>query len=391
MGILLLGGVVTALIFLTEPTASRSGAVRETAMLVDVINVEHGTFNPTIRAMGTVEPSQEVTLSPRVGGQIIQRSQSFAPGGYVQEGEALLQIDPADYQNVLQQRQSDLSQAVSDLNIERGRQNVAEQDYQLLADTLSGENESLVLRRPQLDAVRARVEAARAAVNQAELDLQRTTIRAPFDAHILRRNVNRGSQVAPGDNLGRLVGLDTYWVEVTVPLSKLRWLSIPETGRTNGSTVMIRNRTAWDEGEYRQGNLYRLVGALEDQSRMARVLVSVPDPHAYRNENSDVPALIIGSFVEAIIQAEALSDVIRLNRDYVRKDDTVWVMEDGRLRIQNVDIVFRDAKYAYITGGLDGQAQVVTTNLSTVADGARLRLEGSDRPSGAPITPDTTR
>jgi RND family efflux transporter MFP subunit len=389
--ILLGGGAITAFIFFTEPTASREGAVRETAMLVEVTGVEHGTFHPTIEAMGTVEPSQDILLSPQVGGEVIRRAPAFTPGGYVRAGETLLQIDPSDYEHALRQRQSALSQAVADLDIEMGQQAVAQHNYQSFNDTLPDENEALVLRKPQLDVARAQVEAARAAVAQAELALQRTTVKAPFDAHILSRNVNLGSQVSPGDNLGRLVGLDTYWVAVSVPLSELRWLSIPEGGQANGSEVRIRNPTAWDEGEYREGHLYRLVGALEDQTRMARVLVSVPDPHAYRADDADAPPLIIGSFVEAHIRGKAIADVVRLDRDYLRNDETVWVMEDGRLRIRDVDIVFRDADYAYINGGLRAQDQVVTTNLTTVADGARLRLEGSGSPSEPQAPSDSTR
>lgn len=376
--ILLMGGAATTLIFSTEPTATRAGATQETAMLVDVIEVQRGTFHPAVEAMGTIEPSQDIILSPRVGGEIVERSQAFTPGGYVQKGEILLQIDPADYKNTLQQRQSELHQAMADLKIEMGLQEAAQKEYHLYGDTLSEENEALILREPQLDAVQSRVESARAAVGQAELDLQRTTIKAPFNAHILTRNVNIGSQVAPGDDLGRLVGLDTFWVEATVPLSKLRRLTFPGAGEAQGSEVRIRNRTAWEEGEYRQGHLYRLVGALENQTRMARVMISVPDPYAYRTDNPDAPALMIGSFVEVNIRGEELTDIIRLNRDYIRKDETVWVMEDGRLRIRDVDIVFRDARFAYITRGLDEQDQVVTTNLTTVVDGARLRLEGSD-------------
>lgn len=375
-GILLTGGAATTLIFSTEPTAQRSGATRETAMLVDVTEVQRGSYHPTISAMGTVQPSQDITLSPRVSGQIIDRSPNFTPGGYVEKGETLLQIDPSDYKNALQQRQSQLRQAISDLNIEMGRQNVAKQDYQLLNDTLSAENKALVLREPQLDAARSQVQAARAAVEQAKLDLERTTIRAPFDAHILSRNANVGSQVAPGENLGRLVGLETYWVEATVPLSQLRWLSFPnDSGQ--GSEVRIRNRTAWEEGEYRTGHLYRLVGSLEDNTRMARVLISVPDPQAYQDENTGRPRLIIGSFVESSIRADEISNVFRVNRDYLRQDDTIWVMEDGKLSIREVDILFRDAQYAYIRNGLNAQDQVVTTNLSTVTDGAPLRLEGT--------------
>ncbi|MEX1123547.1 MAG: efflux RND transporter periplasmic adaptor subunit [Balneolales bacterium] len=376
--ILLAGAAATVLIFSTEPTASRSGATRDTAMLVDVTQARRGSFHPMVEAVGTVQPSQDINLSPRVGGEIQQLSPDFTPGGYVQQGEMLLQIDPADYRNLLQQRRSELRQAESDLTIEMGRQNVARQDYELLDDSLMNENRSLVLREPQLNAARAIVESAEAAAQQAELDLDRTTIRAPFNAYIISRNANVGSQVAAGDDLGRLVGLENYWVVATVSQSNLRWITIPSGNEGNGSDVRIRNRTAWGEDEYRQGYVYKLVGALEDQTRMARILVNVPDPHGYQTGNTELPPLMIGSFVETIIQGEELTDVVRLNRDYIRQNDKVWVMEDDVLRIRDANIIFQDAQYAYITNGLNDGDQVVTSNLTTVVDGSPLRLSDSD-------------
>lgn len=376
-GILLAGAAIILLIFNTEPEATRSGATKESAMLVNTVQVERDNFTPTIRAMGTVVPSQDITLSPRVSGEITELSEHFTPGGYVEKGEILLQIDPADYRNVLQQRKSELQQAQTNLEIEMGRQNVARQDYELLDDSLTNENTSLVLREPQLNAARSEVQSAEAAVEQAELNLQRTTLRAPFDAYILSRNVNIGSQVSPGDNLARLVGIDTYWVEATVPLSYLRWIDIPRNGG-GGSEVTIRNRSVWEESETRKGSLFRLVGTLTDQTRLARVLVEVPDPHGYLQENNDQPRLMIGSFVEASIQAEQLEDVVRLSRDYVRQNDTVWVNENDTLRIRDANILFRDANYAYITEGVEDGEHVVTTNLTTVVDGSPLRLEGSE-------------
>ncbi|MDX1638702.1 MAG: efflux RND transporter periplasmic adaptor subunit [Balneolaceae bacterium] len=373
--ILLFGGAATALIFSTEPTAQRSGATKQTAMLVDVNKVEQGTYRPVIRAMGTVEPARDINLSPRVGGEIINRGSSFTPGGFVEQGDTLLQIDPSDYRYALQQRRSELQQALSDMSLEMGRQEAAQKEYQIFGDTLSDQNRALVLRQPQLNAVRSSVESARAAVEQAELDLKRTTITAPFDGYILSRNVNIGSQVAPGENLGRMVGLEEYWVEATVPLSKLRWLNLPEDGE-NGTEVRIRNRTAWPGDQYRTGHVYKLLGALETNTRMARVLISVPDPQLYRTDNPDLPRMIIGSFVEAQMQAREMSDVVRLSRDYIRKDETVWVMKDGVLDIRQVEIAFRDPDYAYIREGLNHGEQVVTTNLSTVVEGAPLRLQG---------------
>ena len=391
LALLLGAGGVTALIFATEPTAERTGATRETAMLVDVTTVNRDTVQPTIEAMGTVRPAQDIVLSPRVSGEIIRRSDAFTPGGYVEEGETLLQIDPSDYETALRQRESELRQAVADLNLEMGRQDVAQQDYQLLEDSLSEEDRALVLREPQLNAARSAVESARAAVEQAELNLERTSIEAPFDAHILSRNVNVGSQVGPGDELGRLVGLDTYWVEATVPVSTLRHLRLPEDG-DRGSSVRIQNQSAWGEDAAREGRMFRIIGSLEGDTRMARVLVSVPDPHAYQSENADGPRLMIGSYVEAHMQGAPLEDVIRLNRDYLRSDDTVWEMEDGQLRIRDVSVAFRGAEYAYIDDGLADRAQVVTTNLSTVTEGAPLRLEGSEeQPVPEPAPPEPTR
>lgn len=375
--ILFTGGVITALIFTTEPEATRTGATQQTAMLVDVIEVNRGSYQPNIEAMGTVMASQDITLSPRVSGQIVERSEKFTPGGYVREGDTLLRIDPSDYEINLEQQRSELQQAMADLDLELGRQEAAQKEYELYGDTLSEQNKARVLRKPQLEAVRAQVAGARAAVKRAEMDLKRTAITAPFDAHILSRNVNIGSQVAPGEDLGRLVGLETYWVEATVPLSKLRWLNIRNSDNSKGSEVRIRNRTAWQDSEYRSGNLFKMVGSIEEQTRMARVLIEIPDPMAYRDENAGSPSLIIGSFVEAVIKGTELSDVIRLNRDYVRSNDTVWIMEDGKLRIRDIDVVMRDANYAYISEGLNETDKVVTTNLSTVTDGAPLRLERS--------------
>ena len=374
--LLLAVGTVTA-IFMTEPAAERSSASKQTAMLVEVRSVERGTFRPTIVAMGTVRPEQEIQLSPRVGGEIVSLSETFTPGGFVDEGEVLLQIDPADYEAILLQRQSELRQATADLELELGRQDLAKRDYQQLEGTISSQYKTLVLREPQLNAARARVESARAAVRRAELDLERTRIRAPFAAHIVSREANIGSQVSPGDPLGRLVGVESYWIEATVPLSDLRWIEFPTDELPGGSTARVRNRVAWPEDTFRTARVHRLIGALEDQTRLARVLLTVSDPLAHEPESAGLPPLMVGSFVEARIQARPIEDVIRMERAFLRQNDTVWVDQDGVLRIREVETVFRDQDYVYIAAGLAETDLVVTTNLATVIDGASLRLQGA--------------
>src|SRR6056297_230996 len=380
---IILGGVaITALIFSTEPEAQTEGATIETAILVDVQPVARGTFEPIIVATGTVQPVEDIILSPLVAGQIIRRDPAFTPGGFVKKNQVLLQIDPSDYRNALELRKSELLQSQTALDTEMGRQQIALQDLQLIAsDSLFGDNplseeeQQLVLRKPQLNAVKASIGASKAAMGQAQLNLNRTTIRAPFDAHILSQNVTKGSQVSQGDDLGRLVGTEYYWIIATVPISKLQYLQFATGETEKGAPVQIRNPTAWPNGEAREGYLDRQIGALDGQTRLARVLVKVADPLANSKELEGKPALMIGTFVDVSIQARPLKEVIKISRNYVRSNETVWVMRDGKLEIREVDIILTDDKNAYINKGLENGDMVVVTDLSTVSEGIGLRTK----------------
>ncbi|WP_108244366.1 efflux RND transporter periplasmic adaptor subunit [Muricauda brasiliensis] len=383
---IIVGGIlVTTLIFSTEPEAESEGATIETAILVDVVTMEKGTYAPIISATGTVQPVEDVTLSPLVPGQIVRRDPAFTPGGFVKKGEVLLQIDPSDYRNTLELRKSELLQSETALATEMGRQQIAEQDLQLINnDSLFGDNPlsdnetQLVLRKPQLNAVKANIEAARASRNQAQLNLERTTIRAPFDAHILSQNVTVGSQVSQGDDLGRIVGTDSYWVTATVPVSRLQWLKFPESEDEKGSVVHIENSSAWPSSAQREGFLDRQIGALDNQTRLARVLVRVNDPLATSKELEGAPKLMIGTFVEVNIQADSIPNVVRLDRDLVRSNQTAWVMKDNLLEIRELDIILTDNEYAYVKSGLQDGENVVTTNLSTVTNGVELRTRSEE-------------
>lgn len=385
--ILAVAGGVTWTIFSTEPTAVRVEQTRESAMLVDAVRVLRGEYRPVIVAMGDVRAAEEVMLRPRVGGQVVERAPAFTPGATVAAGQVLLRIDPDDYENMLAMRVSELREAEAELAMEQGRRQVAEQEYRLLGEDLpdisTGER-ALVLREPQQDAARARVASARAAVAQARLELERTEVRSPFAAQVLTREADLGSQLDAGDALGRLVGTATYWVRATVPLAALRWIEIPAPSESmedaatayTGPVVQVRDRSAWAQDAYREGRIIELVGELQGTTRLAQLLVAVDAPVARE------PRLLLGSYVEARIPGRVISDVSRLARDYLRPDDTVWVYtpaangQGGELVIRQAEVVFRDATHAYIRDGLNDGDLVVTTNLATVAQGARLRLSG---------------
>lgn len=371
-------------IYSTEPTARRTGATKESAMLVEVVEARKGTFRPVIEVLGTVEAAREVVLRPRVGGEIDHIAESFQPGEAVGAGEVLAGIDRADYENALVRRKSELREAEANLAIERGRQTVAREDLERIEGPVPEEQKALVLRRPQLKTAEARVEAARAAVALAELNLGRTRVKAPFEAEVLEREVDLGSQVDPGDELGRLVGVETHWVIATVPVSRLPQISFAEEDpESPGATAKITNPGTWPANAFREGRVEALIGGLTDRTRLARVRIAVDDPLGRETDGETVPRLLLGSVLRVRIEGRVIEDVVRVDRDYLRGNGTVWLMDEGVLRIRPVEIAFRDSRYAYVAGGLETGDRIVTTSLATIADGVPLRLaEGEEDADG---------
>lgn len=368
----ILSGSAAAIVIInrTEPTAEQITATRRSSALVETVTVARGTYSPSLVVLGTVEPAQDIVLSPRVSGQVVELSPKLVPGGMVKAGEMLLRIDPADFENAVSISESEVAQALASLEIEQGRQSLAEKELRLLEGTINETNRALVLREPQIASIRAELSAAEAAVERAKLDLARTSVVAPFDAQILERSVNVGSQVSSSDELAQLVGIDEYWIMAAVPIRSLRWIQFPESEDQQGSIATLRNPDSWPPGAQRQGRVARMIGTLDQQTRLARVLITVSDP---LGRKSDAPALILDTLIETEIEGRPIEDVVRLEREFIRDSDTVWVMKDDKLEIRPTEIVFQDADYAYIRAGLEDGEEVVITTLATVAEGIGLR------------------
>ena len=217
------------------------------------------------------------------------------------------------------------------------------------------------------------------------MNLQRTTIYAPFDAQVLSQSVNVGSQVGPGNDIGQLVGLEEYWVIAAVPIRSLRWVKFPsgepsaEGDHLVGSKVTLRNPEAWGPDAMREGWVSKLIGSLDQQTRLARVVISVADP---LGRESDAQPLILDSLLQTEIEGKPIERVIRLQRNYIRDEDSVWVMKDDKLEIRKVVIDFRDSEFAYVSSGLEDGEEVVISTLATPAEGIGLKksVKGNSKP-----------
>jgi len=363
------------------PSAKREPPPRQ-ARLVETRPLVIGSARTRIDAMGTVMPAESVTLQPQVGGEIISVSDDLEPGGLFRTGDELLRIDPRDYELAVLQRESEVAQAQSTLRLEQGQQSIARREFEILNESLQDDDQELVLRKPQLESVRAQLALAKAKLEQAKLDLQRSRIRAPFNAIVESIDVDVGTRVTSASTLATLAGTDSCWLEVSVPVKQLKWIDIPRGSTTQGSRVRITNPAAWGAGTFREGRVIRLAGGLEEEGRMARLFVEVDDPFTLKPENSGKPVMLLGSYVSAEIEGRPLEQVAAIAREHLRDGDRLWIMgADATLEIRQVDIVFRGRDQVLVADGVAAGEQLVVTDLAAPVAGMPLRSTAADTPA----------
>jgi membrane fusion protein (multidrug efflux system) len=142
--------------------------------------------------VGTLDGSVNASIQARVQGYLI--SQNYKEGGEVKKGDLLFQIDPRSFEAALAQAKAALAQAEA---AARQADMVAERTLDLFArKTLSEQERDNAVQ--QAEAARANVEAQRAAVAQAQLNVDHTAIRSPVDGIAGLARAQVGDLVGPG-------------------------------------------------------------------------------------------------------------------------------------------------------------------------------------------------
>ena len=373
VAIVVAGVLIASNMIKNKPKSKRQRPPQQTRF-VEVIPVERQDVLVNVVALGTVLPARQVDLKPQVAGEIIAMNPKIIPGGLVDQDQNLYQIEPEDFRLNVKQRQSDVDNAASYLKLEQGSQDIAKQEYDLLGENISPSDLELVLRQPQLVSAQAAIDGAQARLDQAKLDLQRTNIKAPFNATIKDKYVDLGAMVSPSTPLVSLAGTDEYWVEVMVPENDLKWIQIPGRNGSQGSKAKIYNPSGWQDSEYRDGQVIKLKSELEEMGRRAQVLISVQDPLALTANHTDKQPLLVGSYVRVEIEGRMVGEVIRLNRDLLRDGDNVWILTpENTLAIRPVEVFYRGVETVLIRNGIEPGEQIITTDLATPVEKMPLR------------------
>ncbi|MEM7582034.1 MAG: efflux RND transporter periplasmic adaptor subunit [Acidobacteriota bacterium] len=348
------------------------------APLVRVLEVASQDLTFDVQAQGTVLPRTETTLVAQVPGEIVSISRNFETGGFFDRGEVLVTLDARDYEVAVRRARAQVAQAELALVQQEAEAKVAIEEWNELGE--EGEPSALVMRQPQMAQARAGLEASRAELEKAELDLERTSIRAPFAGRVRAKQVDRGQFLPKGAVLATIHATDYAEIRLPVPADQLSYLDLPFTFRNGqrnrpGPTARLwasfgRDRHSW------QGRIVRTEGELDSRSRMMNLVARVEDPYG-AGQDPGRPPLAVGLFVEAEIEGRSVADLIVLPRSALRPSGDryrVLVVDDeDRLRFRDVEVARLEGEQAMIAAGLESRERVCVTPLDVVTEGMQVR------------------
>jgi RND family efflux transporter MFP subunit len=368
---------ITAALYFTRPPAEIA-VPEESVVTVDVAEVVKQNVRIEVQAQGTVTPVQETTILAEVKGRIIEVAEAFHVGGFVSRGDVLLRIDPRDYQTSLLHAQAALESAESLLVQEKGRAQVALREWEKLPKNSQRTEEAkdLYLRKPQLEEADANLLAAQADLNTARDNLERTIIRAPYDALIRQKQTDLGQFVGAGTPLADIFSVETAEVRLPIPQSKLDYLELPGLeGYENGSAIDLYTDVSGDIKHW-SARLHRTEGVFDERSRVLFTVARIDDPYGLRHP--DRLPLRVGTFVNANIEGRELNDVVVLPRYILRAGGYVWVVDESmHLRNRKVTSLRTGGDQIYISAGLADGDLVSLTSLDASFAGVKAEIMSS--------------
>lgn len=343
------------------PVSKSSPRIQVSSVLVNAEQVQ-----AQVSAYGNASARYQLSLSSEVSGRVSSLSARFNNGLTVSQGEQLLALDDTVYQQNLASARADVSQAKVELLQEELNRKQAQQEWR--RSGLSGQPDSeLVLRGPQLQAARDKLDKTRSSLTKARYDLSNTRIVAPFSAVVINRQVQPGSFIQPGSQIATLYSTDV--VDIKLPLSQKQWQQLPPAMEMieQGWPVSL---TSQDGSQHWQGLVSRVEQHINADNRQRALIVSVDQP---LQQN---PPLYPGTFVKALIPGATLNDIWRLPASSLSQEQTIWTIQQNTLVSHPAQVLFANGDSVFIKA-LSEKAEVLKQPLKSYFPGMLVNAKSA--------------
>ncbi len=341
-----------------EPAAEKSEPVEDEVLKSRVKSLCKSDFEVVVETNGVVTPHNRVVLSSEVTGTIRSTEIAFEVGSFFKTGDLLLEIDDRDYQTTLNiaREQHKLAQATLKL-----AKSAYDRIGQLARQSSASTTEVDVVYASLVQA-ESQVEITASAINQAERDLERTKIYAPFDGRVAMKLIGVGQLVSPGTILGDVFAVDFAEVRLPIAGRDLRHLVLPEMDGDTPVEVELRNAIDPNSSSVWRAKIVRVEGSLDPDSLELFAIARIADPFSLAGDHA---VLRIGQPVVASIKGESLRDVVVIPRGAVRRLNQVYFIdaENSTLRSLVIEPLWSDAEHVVVRDPSirDGELLATTT------------------------------
>ena len=362
--IFILGGFLflAATLMATAPVLEPS-AIKKLTTSVRVVEIQPKSVQLKVNSQGSVMPSMESQLIPEVSGKVAWMSPNLVAGGYFNNQDILIRVDDTDYKTKLNRAKATLSRAEAE-------QQHNEFEYRRM---LSLEKRSLVSRSQLENALRAfrvadaTLQDAQAAFQQAEQDIARTEITAPFAGLVRSENVDIGQFVSRGSPIATIYAGNQVEVRLPIADRQLAYLNIPVSMRGEipvefQPAVTLTAQYAGQTLEWK-GRIVRSEAEIDVSSRMVQLVARV------ESKTDSVP-LSVGLFVSAEIEGLAAENIVVLPREALRNNNQVLVVDkEDRLRFRKIEPLRLYQNDLLIRAGLQAGERVCVSPIQTAIEG----------------------
>lgn len=195
-----------------------------------------------------------------------------------------------------------------------------------------------------------------------EKQLKRHTLYAPFNGTFLSVSLEVGAYTNVGGRIARIIHTDTVEVQVPIENGFAKWIRV-------GAPVTLQ---ASETGQTWQGNVIRIAEFVDKTTQSRPVFVQVP----LMNQTQ----LYAGQYLSASFKGGQIHDVMEIPRNAIFNFNTVFVVREGRLKKETIDIVKVNDQTVFFRGVEPGTF-IVVQPLINVSENIPVKILGRDEPA----------
>lgn len=390
--VVLAAGTVTMTWLIRRPAEASLSTTPAALPQVRVQRVDPVVFSEPVVGYGTVRPKRQVKIIPQVSGLLTYVNETLAVGKTVRQNELLFEIDARPYRSSVQQVKANIKQlevqrqileqenrglttrlvtarklvALAQKNYQRELElqtdgatsdpemELAEERFLQRQDAISGYQNQLNLIPFRMDEIDARLDVLHVQLEDAQRNVERTRIVAPFDARVDLVNAQQSQVVIANLAIATLTDLAAFELPAVIEPRDLIWADRALYARVMGGDLGMppEVKVTWTTMGRRftwRGTVSRLERH-DEATRTDRIVVEIPNVSIDATDEHDPLRrnLSIGMFCQAELPAEPLHEALVVPRHAIYEDQWVYVFDpvdgdpnalDGTLAMRRVPML----------------------------------------------------